>query len=526
MKSKLLLAFSCIVCLNITAQTQNAYDALIASSSELNGTARFMAVGGAMGALGGDASTIFYNPAGIGIYSTSELTASINVDWANTTMSDANNSSYAYTPETNINLQNVAYVGTWNFERTKGLLNFNLGIAYNQAYKFSRVGHFNGYQPHSYTQWAAAMTDGIRVDDLANTDTSWDINPAFYDQSIPWNSIVAFDSYLTDTKFVDKDNVYTSLYDWTGGGKVNKYLKFAEAGTSNDFAISFAGNVSNMLFWGMTFECDYTSYARHTTLQETFSDGSVYSLQNTYALDAVGFTYKVGLIVKPISWMRIGGAFHTPTIYNMSDYSSSVCVYNVHDIGGTKQIGTKETPASVKGSTNITGPLKAIASVGFVINQYGFIGIDYQYENTSAINGNNDEIKKIYANLLQDRHIFRVGAEVKPISNLSLRVGAGYSTPANKERMTRGYYYNDMRTDTDYYNEKESYNVTAGIGYRIDRHSIDLAYVWQVNNSDYYPYSPSFTKYDGEMFDITANYEPIGIRTVRNQLVLTYGIRF
>jgi hypothetical protein len=63
----------------------------------------------------------------------------------------------------------------------------------------------------------------------------------------------------------------------------------------------------------------------------------------------------------------------------------------------------------------------------------------------------------------------------------------------------------------DYYNTKASYNVTAGIGYRIDRHAVDLAYVWQVNQADFYAYQGA---------------DPIGLRSVRNQLVLTYGIRF
>jgi hypothetical protein len=114
---------------------------------------------------------------------------------------------------------------------------------------------------------------------------------------------------------------------------------------------------------------------------------------------------------------------------------------------------------------------------------------------------------------------------VKPIGDLSLRLGGGYSTPSVTDNMSRGYYYNDMRVDTDYYNEKESYNITAGVGYRFGRHSLDLAYVWQVNTADYYPYSPSYTKYDETVFQLD-NFEPIEMRSVRNQLILTYNVRF
>ena len=512
--------------LSIFAQTQTAYDALLASSSELNGTARFMSVGGAMGALGGDASTIFYNPAGIGIYRSSELTISGNVHWDNTTLQNSFSTSSSENTRTNIDLQNLAYVGTWVFEENKNLLNFNLGIAYNQSKKFARMGHYNGRQPHSYTQWVAAMTDDIPVDALANSDTQWfdNTNPAYDDSSIPWTSVIGFDSYLTDLKYNDRDDKYTSLYDWSGRGTTQQYIRFEEYGSANDFALAFAGNFNNLIYWGMTFECDYAVYGKNTTLQESFADGSVYTLHNTYGFESVGFTYKIGLIAKPTKWLRIGAAFHTPTVYVLDDYSSSNCDYNVYDISGYRQQGFTQTPSSV-GGTHLTGPLKAIGSLGVVLGKFGFIGIDYEYENSAAINGNNDDIEYLYSNDLIDRHTLRAGIEIKPTEDLSLRLGGGYSTPRVSEYMSRGYYYNDVRTDVDYYNEKDSYNITAGIGYRIGRHAIDLAYVYQVNTADYYPYAPSFTKYDGSEFNLD-NFEPIGLRSVRNQIVLTYGIRF
>ena len=66
MKNKWIFALSMILAVG-TASAQNLYDAERLSSNELNGTARFVGMGGAMGALGGDISTIGTNPAGIGI---------------------------------------------------------------------------------------------------------------------------------------------------------------------------------------------------------------------------------------------------------------------------------------------------------------------------------------------------------------------------------------------------------------------------------------------------------------------------
>ncbi len=52
---------------------QSVYDVTTFSNSDLNGTARFIGMGGAMGALGGDISTMSTNPAGIGVYRSNDL---------------------------------------------------------------------------------------------------------------------------------------------------------------------------------------------------------------------------------------------------------------------------------------------------------------------------------------------------------------------------------------------------------------------------------------------------------------------
>ena len=55
------------------AFSQNANDALRFSQQYVGGSARYMAMGGAFGALGGDFTVLSTNPAGLGIYKSSEL---------------------------------------------------------------------------------------------------------------------------------------------------------------------------------------------------------------------------------------------------------------------------------------------------------------------------------------------------------------------------------------------------------------------------------------------------------------------
>ena len=59
-------------------QAQNYTDALRYSTEELTGTARFKAMSGAFGALGGDPSAVNINPAGSAIFNASEISFSLN----------------------------------------------------------------------------------------------------------------------------------------------------------------------------------------------------------------------------------------------------------------------------------------------------------------------------------------------------------------------------------------------------------------------------------------------------------------
>lgn len=482
------------------AQNQNFYDASIASTSEINGTARFVAVGGAMGALGGDASTVSYNPAGIGVYRSSELTISGNIHWTNTSMASLAPANYI-----SANLSNVAYIGTWLNPKEKGLISLNFGIGFNRLKNFSREGRYSAHQQGSATQFIANQTNGTDPSNFTGDDYADYENP-----NLGWRSILGFRSYLIDPA---GDTDYLSYYDKIGGGNVRSNAQFSEYGATDEYSLSIGGNVENIFYWGMSFNCDYLYYHKQVGQQEIFNDGNAYTLHTNYTMEGCGFAYKVGFILRPLNWLRIGGAFHTPTWYYMQDWASASISYkdpinNVNDI--------KKTPIS-EGQFYLESPLSAMGSVGFVLGKFGFIGFDYQYTNSQGMvlkdSFKADQLIMNAAakNAYNDTHAFRIGAEFKPIDALALRIGGGYTMPSFKEDATRYYYSNDVRCDMDYYNTKDSYNVTAGIGYRVDRHAVDLSYVWQVNNADFYAYQGA---------------DPVSMRSVRNQIVLSYGVRF
>ena len=73
---KIMILTALTVLVSVSAGAQSVYDATNIASKDLSGTARFVGMGGAMGALGGDISTIGTNPAGIGIYRSNDIMTS------------------------------------------------------------------------------------------------------------------------------------------------------------------------------------------------------------------------------------------------------------------------------------------------------------------------------------------------------------------------------------------------------------------------------------------------------------------
>ena len=66
--------------LALTVHAQNAYDAERLLGNDLNGTARFVGMGGAMSALGGDISVMGSNPAGIGIFRSNDFSVTLGLN--------------------------------------------------------------------------------------------------------------------------------------------------------------------------------------------------------------------------------------------------------------------------------------------------------------------------------------------------------------------------------------------------------------------------------------------------------------
>lgn len=164
---KLINILAIILIGGFAAQAQNEVDALRFSQNFYGGTARSMAVGGAFGSLGGDFSSISMNPAGLGVYRSSEFTFTPTFNYINTNANflDNNASDFKY----NFNFNNIGIVGASNSGNEDGWVSTNFAFGYNQLNNFHSQVRIQGVNNlNSITDYFALKANDRSIDEIVS----------------------------------------------------------------------------------------------------------------------------------------------------------------------------------------------------------------------------------------------------------------------------------------------------------------------------------------------------------------------
>ena len=136
MKKKITL-IALAVLASVSAGAQSAYDAGNIATTDLNGTARFVGMGGAMGALGGDISTMSTNPAGIGIYRSNDAMFTFGYSSLGV---DSKIGGQTFSADRNRwNIDNAGVVISTKIGNQTPLRFVNFGFNYRKAKTFNRT---------------------------------------------------------------------------------------------------------------------------------------------------------------------------------------------------------------------------------------------------------------------------------------------------------------------------------------------------------------------------------------------------
>ncbi len=544
------------------AFSQSAVDAYRFSQPDLKGTARFMSMGGAFGALGGDLSTLSQNPAGIGVYRSNEIGITVDLDMQNAKSSSQGSSTSV--SQTKFLLNNIGGVATLRLP-SNTIPNLNLGFTFNKGTSFNR--HYRGKIPQlsvSMSNYIAgiANNEGLSVADVERSGSYDPYNPTDGGIAAPWLAILGYDSYLINPVGDPNGPVWEG--QWGNGTTGAGYFDVIESGSVEEYNIAVGGNIANKVYWGMNFDIinfDYGinslwgenldgAYVEHVDdqgkslgIEQTTSN---WNLNNVYSASGSGFKYSLGVIVKPIQEIRLGFAFHTPTWYTLTeDFNAWTNMKYFGKDGGA------ETNHGIPGYNNInfSSPWRLSASIAGVIGSKFIIsmdnewalynkmkfstpndnywdydyGYDYDYpwyapvatRSYDPYSETNQDVKNIY----KTTYTLRLGAEFRVTPSFSVRAGYSFVTsPVKADAKDDRQTIYTSGTMPNYRFDNMTNYVTCGVGYKYKGFYVDLAYVFKKMDSEYHAFTPD--PYSG----VQSPQSKISFNS--SQLVLSTGIRF
>ncbi len=492
---KKLLNIILVMALFIPAMGQNTDDALRYSQIFYNGTARFMSMGGAFTALGADLSSLSQNPAGIGVYRSSEISVTPQLDYIKTSASYNGTISTDYLDR--FNLGQAGFVSSvYGGGSKSGLISFNFGYSFNKTNNLNQSIIIQGVnQESSMADYWADNSEGVFYKDLSGAEG------IVYDAWV-MDTITGSGGYSYGTVFSNYGDNPPSVY----GQNLRRLISYD--GFTGEHAISFGGNYSDKIYFGATFGISQLEYDNHfehlestdKLLASGFKD---FNYVDHYEHNGVGFGFKLGMIAKPVEALRIGVAFHSPTWYTIDEYFWQSISSR---FSGNESYDYSTDPLRYEFA--LATPYRILTGVALQVKKIAIISADYEYANygnarfsQTGDGYNYTEKNNLIKSSLQSVSNFRLGGELR-LNKLYLRSGYGY--------YGKPYKSTEDNAELDYR------TISGGIGFREKNVSLDFGYT-------NYKYSQAYFLYpDGFGYDAAE----ANLSTVKNVFSLTLGFKF
>ena len=273
------------------AAAQNQYDALRFLGNDVNGTARFVGMGGAMSSLGADLSTIGTNPAGIGLYRSNDVALSFGFN-ANKSHSDFNGSVMDES-RNRASFDQVGFVWSTKIGNKTDLRFLNFAFNYHKRVNFNRqFASKGGLNGNSLTWQMADMIDGAGYQTDNHFNGLLDANNPYTESSFydtPYLGAMGARTGLVDVDWDDKGNI-TKIYGWEG---IDGEYYSRETGSVNEYDFNVSFNVRDRFYFGATlgvYDIDYLRYSSYGENMQRLNgeyQGN-FTLNNTYKTEGTG----------------------------------------------------------------------------------------------------------------------------------------------------------------------------------------------------------------------------------------------
>lgn len=485
------------------ANAQNIEDVLRYSQENLMGTARYQAMSGAFGALGGDMSAINVNPASSAVFK---------------------NSLFSMTGAAYNNKNETSYFGTfrnsnitsWRFNQIGGVFvwknnsnswkKLSLAFNYDLANNYDDEFYASGTSSTGIDNYFLNFAQGIPIGSLLIRDNEF-IEDAYLriGSSLGYGPQQAFLGYfggvIDPVDDTDPDGTdYVSNANYTN--VVQDYYQ-STRGYNSKFTVNLAGQYEDVLYLGGSMNFNNIYFEKFTRFDETgYEAGSplqFVNFDNLLRSSGYAFSFNLGAIAKVNNNFRLGASYQSPIWYdlrddlsqridsNLADDDISFINFNIINVFERYQVKT---------------PSKFTGSAAIIFGKQGLLSFDYSYQDMSkaqlrptgdpSFNTVNNQIISELGGI----NTFRVGGEYR-LDNVSLRAGYRYEGSPYLDGLTIG----DLQ------------GFSGGLGFNFGASRLDFAY--------------SRTEQDvtQQLFDTGVTSSAL-INQTRNNYVMTYTINF
>lgn len=519
-----------------SAIAQETYENAQIATEDLNGTARYVGMGGAMEALGADISTIGTNPAGLGMFRRDAISASFGLTVHPQSISSNNGYMGRTDGKTVMNFDQMGVVFNLDESRTSYV---NIGFNYHKSRNFNEIlsaanalhgasqnkgAYIKGYRNSTYNGGYYIGTNKyyeyIGYDNDKKDDTSLNFSQTDY---MLWNAFI-----------VDPDT-YEHSYNDAVGYDYSSNTK----GYIGEYDINISGNSNDRIFWGFTVGIKDVNYEKRSIYTETILDGNLFTTDQR-SITGTGYNLVGGVIIRPIEYspFRFGISISTPTWYELK--SSNYTYMNNNTSAGMYDNGKSNESYSFKVFT----PWKFGLSLGHTIDEVLALGLSYEYSDYSSIDNRNitdeyyDRCSDTYTTSsasdynmnentkfsLKGVSTLKLGFEGKLTSDFAVRAGYNYVSPIYNKDGVRSTTINAdacyYASTTDYINWDSTNRFTCGIGYTINDFNIDLAYQYSSKKGVFHPFEDIV---EGSLSNYATTTD---VKDERHQVLLTLGYRF
>lgn len=469
---------------------QSVRDALRLSNSDLTGTARYRAMSGAFGALGGDLSAIGINPASSAVFTRGTVSISLaNDNIENQTTYFGNTTSLS---DSDIDINQAGGVFVIDTRSNSRWKKFTLGFNYDRTANFNNEFIAAGSGDTSISSYFNSFAQGVPLSLLETLDgESVSELYQFLGESEGFGAqqaLLGFQSFIIDP--ADGGNPDNTLYFAnTGVGSFDQEYFLRSNGYNGKASFNLGAQYNENLYVGVNLNSHFFDYDETNVLFEnsnTDSGGPTsireVRFENNLNTFGNGFSFQAGFIGKIQDNLRVGFTYDSPIWYTISEEGTQNVRTVAEDDLGTFTTTVNPAVLNVYENYEVKTPGKYTGSLAYLFGKEGLISFDYSYTDftTLSFRPQSDPFFQIQNaaidNLLKAASTYRIGGEYR-YNEWSFRGGYRMEESPYQDETTVG----DL---TGY---------SFGLGYNFGNTKLDIAYDRSERDSNQALYNTGLT---------------------------------